>query len=229
MHVEDVVTDDTHELLQGKLRTIKAAPFCWQHKSARRKIRDAFDRAKTVHSALGVYDALTEIASDEESEVFETTHAHISQKSGWSPRTVQDRLPELEEIGLVVIQTPALKAPSTIRLLAITDKQPLPNVQQRTKRGALPTVEQQQKKEEQSESLRGLALKNPQLSELMAKVREVLGPKEFGLNHRRWIERAQSDPDKLDRVLNDTRTKAREDGLDNRAAWAETMWGKVFK
>jgi hypothetical protein len=139
--------EDAPEGIQNKLRVCRAAPFCWQHKAARRKIRDAFDRDKTVHSALGTYDALTEIASDEESEIFETTHAWIALLSGFSQRTVGKRLPELEEIGLIEIDTPALKAPSTIRLLAVGVKQPLPNAPQRTKRAPLPTSEQKQKKE----------------------------------------------------------------------------------
>lgn len=139
--------DDAPNGLQTKLRVCRAKPFCWQHKDARRRIREAFDRAKTVHSALGIYDALTEIASDKQSEVFETTHAYIAQMSGWSPRTVQDRLDELVEIGLIEIHTPALKAPSTIRLLAVTDWQPLLNAPQRQKKVALPTLEQGKKKE----------------------------------------------------------------------------------
>lgn len=134
----------------SETRTIKAAPFCWQHKPALRKIREAFDAEKTVASAIVVYVALTEIASDEKSEEFQTTHAWISQKSGVSPRTVQDRLTGLAEIGLVVISTPALKTPSTYRLLNVTDaprdKQPLPNAPQREKQSALPTLEQGKKK-----------------------------------------------------------------------------------
>jgi DNA-binding Lrp family transcriptional regulator len=107
-------------------------------------IREAFDADKTVASALAVYLALTEIASDEESEVFTTTHAWIAQKCGVSPRTVQDRLNELAEIGLVEIHTPALKSPSTFRLLSVA--QPLPNARQRKQIEALPSSEEQKNK-----------------------------------------------------------------------------------
>lgn len=128
-------------------RKINDAPFCWQSKPARRKIRDSFDAEKTVSSALGVYDALTEIASDKESETFQTTHAWIAQKSGLSPRTVQDRITGLAEISLVKVFTPALKSPSTFTLLAVpqplqSDRQPLPSVRQRTKKAPLRSLEE---------------------------------------------------------------------------------------
>ena len=114
------------------LREIKAAPFCWQHKAALRLIRDSFDAEKTVASAIGVYVALTEIASDAISESFTTTHGWIAQKSGLSPRTVEARLPGLVQVCLVRISTPALKCPSTYQLLPVP--QPLRDVPQRTKK-----------------------------------------------------------------------------------------------
>jgi DNA-binding Lrp family transcriptional regulator len=129
--------------IKTELRVCGKAPFCWQHKGALRKIREAFDAEKTVASALAVYLALTEIASDEEREVFQTTHAWISQKSGVSPRTVQDRLNGLAEIGVVQIITPALKSPSTYWLLPVS--QPLPNARQRTKTEPPPSSEEQKK------------------------------------------------------------------------------------
>ena len=84
--------------------------------------------------------------------------------------------------------------------------------------------EGKQEKKVKDDSLRGLRLKNPQLVELMELCREVLGKREMELHHKRWIERAEKHPDKLQRVLADTRNKANEDGLDNPAAWAEKMW-----
>jgi hypothetical protein len=115
-------------------RHIRQAPFCWQHKAALRLIRESFDADKAVSSALAVYLALTEIASDQESETFTTTHAWIALMSGLSPRTVQDRLNRLSEIGLLEVSTPALKSPSKYKLLPAqqplqNDTQPLQNVQ----------------------------------------------------------------------------------------------------
>ncbi|MEI6197017.1 MAG: hypothetical protein WCS42_22100 [Verrucomicrobiota bacterium] len=62
------------------------------------------------------------------------------------------------------------------------------------------------------------------LVELMDRAKEVLGAKEINLNHGRWMKRAETEPDKLLRVLNDTANQAKESGLTNPAAWAETMW-----
>lgn len=91
------------------------------------------------------------------------------------------------------------------------------------------TTNEQGKKSKKVEddSLGKLRLKNPQLVELMESCGELLGKREMELHHKRWIERAEQQPDKLQRVLADTRNKASEDGLDNPAAWAEKMW-KVF-
>lgn len=103
--------------MSDECRDINDEPFCWQSKAALRKIREAFDSEKAVNSAIGVYVALTEIASDMQTPVFQTTHAYIGQKSGLSSRTVESRLPGLVEIGLVKITTPSLRAPSTYQLL----------------------------------------------------------------------------------------------------------------
>ena len=62
------------------------------------------------------------------------------------------------------------------------------------------------------------------LTELMIRAKEVLGAKEININHGRWMKRAETEPDKLLRVLNDTANTAKESGLTNPAAWAETMW-----
>lgn len=135
------------------VRQINAMPFCWQHKVALRKIREAFDRENTVSSALGVYTALTEIASNESAEVFQTTHAFVAEKSGLSPRTVRAVLPGLMEINLLEISTPVFKCPSTYRLLAVRqrlpndDRQRLPlDDRQRTKKAALPPSEESKNK-----------------------------------------------------------------------------------
>lgn len=95
----------------------KTQPFCYQYKAPRRFIRTSLDATNDVASGLGVYDALTEIASDAGSEEFQTTIAWIASMSGFSKRTVQSRLADLEQLKLVEIRTPPLRAPSTYRLL----------------------------------------------------------------------------------------------------------------
>jgi hypothetical protein len=98
-------------------RSTKNGPFCWQSKDARRQIRDAFDATRNVASALAVYDALTEIASDEQNETFVTAHAWIARMSGVSVRTIQNHLKVLAELKIVAIKTPGLRAKSTYTLL----------------------------------------------------------------------------------------------------------------
>ena len=68
-------------------------------------------------SALSVYDALTEIASDENSESFQTTHAWIAKMSGASIRTVQDHIKVFVELGLITVATSKLRSPSSYMLL----------------------------------------------------------------------------------------------------------------
>ncbi len=92
-------------------------PFAWQDKRALRKIRDSFDSANTIASALGTYIALTVVASDKQAEEFTTTEAWLANLSGFSQRTIGDRIDDLARIGLIAVKTPPLRAPSTYRLL----------------------------------------------------------------------------------------------------------------
>ncbi len=87
-------------------------------------IREAFDATNDVASALGVYDALTEIASDLQSETFQTTHAWIQRISGQSVATIKRRLAAFADLGIVRIDTPALRAPSTYHLLSLANHEP---------------------------------------------------------------------------------------------------------
>lgn len=88
---------------QQKLRSIKDGPFCWQNKAARRLIRSKIPTNK-ISSALCVYDALTEISSNKESDKFDATQGYIGLHGGVSAKTVQRINPDLERIGLVAIK-----------------------------------------------------------------------------------------------------------------------------
>lgn len=119
-------------------------PFCWACKPALRRIRDAFDATHNVSSALSIYLALCEIASDEESSRFITTQAYIAGKAGLkSVRTAGPILNVLQEIGLLQIDVPPLRAPATYTLLSV--RQLLPSVRQQEKTASLPTSEEAQK------------------------------------------------------------------------------------
>lgn len=80
-----------------------------------RRIRE---QVEDYGSALGVYYALCVVASDNQSESFQATHKWLSQLSGFSERTVRNRLPDLVRIKAINVATPKLKAPSTFHLLA---------------------------------------------------------------------------------------------------------------
>jgi len=120
-------------------------------------IRQAFDASNTVSSAICTYTGLTEIASDNGSLSFTTTHAWVAYKTGLSPRTVQDRTKDLVSIGLLKFSVPpGVKVPGRYELIFPADAQPLPddkqslpddaqplpNVRQRAKYSALPSLEE---------------------------------------------------------------------------------------
>ena len=127
------------------IRDIKDGPWCWQSKPALRHIRETFDSTHNVNSAIVVYVALTEVASDKESAIFQTTHGYLAQKSGTSVATVQRRLKVLEEIGVVKIHTPKLRLPCTYTLLPLSHREAslphgeaaLPHSEEQVQRGTL--------------------------------------------------------------------------------------------
>jgi len=93
-------------------------PWAWFQKAALNKIRSQCDDAK---SAIAVYLALCEIASDEQSNNFRASMDKIAAKCCLSRRTVFSKLNELEFNGLVEIHRSAtnenFKMPSAYILL----------------------------------------------------------------------------------------------------------------
>jgi len=91
--------------------------FLWCDKAIMRRIRE---RLEDSASALCVYVALCEIASDEAMEEFTATQAHIAAKAGLGVRTVAKRLQDLDKLGVITMRTPELKAPSQFTLRSST-------------------------------------------------------------------------------------------------------------
>jgi hypothetical protein len=116
---------------------IKRPAFCWQDKATLRRIRE---NCENYSSALAVYVALTVVASDQESDTFQTTHDWLGQLSGFGWRTVLERLKDLQRIGVVQISTPKLKIPSTYRLCrpAMVAQRSATNAERSAKIGPLP-------------------------------------------------------------------------------------------
>ena len=109
-----------------KSRTTKDGPFCWQAKESLRGIRDRFDASHNVASAIAVYVALSEIASNKSCESFEATQGEVAQKSGLSPNTVRKVITGLKVAGLLhespnfyesIEGETSGRAPSTFNLL----------------------------------------------------------------------------------------------------------------
>ncbi len=106
-------------------RSTSDGAFCWQTKEALRRIRQVFDQSHDVCSALSVYLALSEVASNNGRESFTTTQGDIGQRAGLSVRKVADVLRKLHTSGLVRITDNYLpgsdgkaRAPSTFTMLA---------------------------------------------------------------------------------------------------------------
>ena len=89
-------------------------PFCWQDKRWLGLIRK---ETEDYASGLSVYLALTELASDNESDSFKATHAWLAKLSGLSEKTIRRRLRDLKRIRAVKVFTPPMKAPCTYTLL----------------------------------------------------------------------------------------------------------------
>jgi DNA-binding MarR family transcriptional regulator len=89
------------------LRDIRRAPFCWQDKHALRILRAHYDgeRLKQRATALAVYLALTELASDQyQQDRVEVVHRAIWEATGTSESTVKRYLKEFVEIGLIAVE-----------------------------------------------------------------------------------------------------------------------------
>ena len=110
-------------------RSTKDGPFCWQNKNILRSIRDYFDATNNVSSALAVYVALTEIASDNQSEVFDRRIGDIATRAGVSYKTASKVLHRLESLSIIAITRHKVcgmneNAPSTYRLLGLCNDYP---------------------------------------------------------------------------------------------------------
>src|SRR5882757_5164014 len=101
-------------------------PFCWQNKAVLRMITEEFAESNQAVSARSLYLALTEVASDEQSETFTASKALIAHKAGLSVKTAERILPGLEHLGflkidrgLVEATSGSIKSPNTYTLLSM--------------------------------------------------------------------------------------------------------------
>jgi hypothetical protein len=114
------------------IRDIRQAPFCWQAKSALRRLRRYYsgDRLKQRATALGIYMVLTEIASDQHrQDRAEAFVAQIVDLTGTSEATVKRYLRDFEErVGLIAVErrkiADTISLANVYQLLTVLDDPP---------------------------------------------------------------------------------------------------------
>ena len=86
--------------------TPKHEPFCWLEKPKLRNIGDAFAEGKigSLAAARSVYLALSEIASDRQSDTFIAATLYIAQRAGVTSKTVQRVTKVLRRLGFLRMQ-----------------------------------------------------------------------------------------------------------------------------
>jgi len=86
----------------------KREPFAWIEKGKLRMIGDVFSQKpgsiNSASSARSLYLALTEIASDRQSDRYEASQPPIAVRAGLSVSTVRRLLPVFGQLGLVKIK-----------------------------------------------------------------------------------------------------------------------------
>ncbi len=126
--------------------------FLWCEKAIMRRIRETVEDAA---SALGVYVALCEIASDEAKDDFTATQLHIAGKAGLGIRTVGKRLQDLERLGVIKMHTQGLKVATRFTLLSSSGNgcRTIGSERRATGNGVrnqMPTVEEREEREERN-------------------------------------------------------------------------------
>ena len=77
-------------------------PFCWQEKSSLRLIRKMYTNVKRTRTALVIYLALTEMASNSgKNDRFMAYRSQIAELSATSPSTIDRYIDDFVQIGLL--------------------------------------------------------------------------------------------------------------------------------
>jgi hypothetical protein len=125
-------------------------PYCWQNKKVRKAIRERMNGHESTSATLSLYDALTEIASNEGVESFKAGQPYIGEIAGLSARTVRRLETILEEIGAVTIFRPPLRGHHTYTLLSLG--QGGLTLGQHCNQASCPPVEEHKKNREETEN-----------------------------------------------------------------------------
>jgi hypothetical protein len=171
-------------------------PFCWQSKETLRGIRESLDSCPNLPSILGVYHALTEIASNEQSNQFTATQSHIAQLAGGiSTKTVGRCLKELRELEIISTELSRLRGPLKFDLLRDgtwirNDETLCPN--DRTVRGSQLSVSRRTLEESSEEMPAGVAVKSRKRSQVTPQALPSIPPEldipAFRVAWDEWIQ-----------------------------------------
>jgi hypothetical protein len=84
----------------------KREPFCWLEKRKLRKLAEIFaeGRLGSLAAARSVMLALSEIASDKQSDTFTASTSYIAQRAGVTSKTVQRTIKTFKRLGFVKSQ-----------------------------------------------------------------------------------------------------------------------------
>ena len=101
---------------------VKREPFCWLGKRQLRTLADVFAEGKIVSlaAARSVYLALSEIASDKQSDTFIVATSYIAQRAGVTSKTVRRMVKSFKRLGFLKVEarsTIGLKSSSQYMLI----------------------------------------------------------------------------------------------------------------
>jgi hypothetical protein len=84
----------------------KREPFCWLPKRQLRKIAEVFAEGKigTLVAARSVFLALSEIASDKQSDIFTAATSYIAQRAGVALKTARRMIKIFKQLGFLKVQ-----------------------------------------------------------------------------------------------------------------------------
>jgi hypothetical protein len=126
----------------------KREPFCWLEKRKLRKLGEVFaeGRLGSLAAARSVVLALSEIASDKQSDTFTASTSYIAQRAGVTSKTVQRTIKTFKRLGFVKSQPRSangLKLASEYSLLrGHLPMGPIYSTLGKTRETRLPTIEE---------------------------------------------------------------------------------------
>ncbi|NQT61659.1 MAG: winged helix-turn-helix domain-containing protein [Candidatus Marinimicrobia bacterium] len=94
--------------------------YAWQEKSVLRMIRAHYDASKRVTGGIAAYTALTEKASNTQSDDFEATQGDLARLAGMHRNTISSYLEDFEDLKIMAVERRKIgnaNMPSIYRLL----------------------------------------------------------------------------------------------------------------